>query len=292
MSSTSGASDSMPSTAMPLAILSGQLHQLRARPGRGAAPDVLVQQQLAARRCPQPVDLLQRALVGDGEGADLLDVVTPELHPHRVLLGRREHVDDPAADRELAPLLDEVDACTPRPPGCGRRRRGRGVTADQLDRLEVPSPLTCGCRIDRTGATTICSGPLLARSRVAQPAQDGQPAPDGVAARASAARAERPPARVVTHQRGVDQVAEEATVLGLASGGGDGKDPTGPRQAGDHEGAQRLGTGEVERPHLPSRASARAWSRAGSARTASARPDRCNGAPRAGTDNTTAPGHG
>ena len=42
--------------------------------------------------------------------ADLLDVVAPELHPQRVLLGRREDVDDAAADGELAAPLDQVDA--------------------------------------------------------------------------------------------------------------------------------------------------------------------------------------
>ena len=47
----------------------------------GPGPDVVGQQQFAAGRRPQPVGLLQGALVGDREGADLLDLVAPELHP-------------------------------------------------------------------------------------------------------------------------------------------------------------------------------------------------------------------
>ncbi len=51
-----------------------------------------------------------RALVGDLEDADLLDGVAEELDPQRVLLGRREHVEQPAAHRELAALGDHLDA--------------------------------------------------------------------------------------------------------------------------------------------------------------------------------------
>ncbi len=85
------------------------------------------------------------ALVGDRERPDLVDLVAEELHPQRVLLGRREDVDDPAADRELATLLDQVDP--------GVRRLGEPaddvveldlLTGDQLDRLEVAEALHLG----------------------------------------------------------------------------------------------------------------------------------------------------
>jgi hypothetical protein len=69
------------------------------------------EQQLAARRCPQARARPPRgALVGDPEPPDLLDRVSPELHAQRVFLGRREDVEDAAADRELAAPLDEVGA--------------------------------------------------------------------------------------------------------------------------------------------------------------------------------------
>ena len=92
--------------------LVGELEQLRVLLAElgGAAAYGVGEQQLAARRRPELLDLLQGALVGDREGADLLDVVAPELHPQRVLLGGREDVDDAAADGVLAALLDQVDA--------------------------------------------------------------------------------------------------------------------------------------------------------------------------------------
>ena len=117
------------------------------RPGRGASTassaarsrTLVGEQQLAARRRPQAVlGDLEGALVGDLEPADLLDGVAPELDPQRVLLGRREDVEDAAADGELAALLDQVD------PGVGRRRQPLDdvvevdlVAGAQLDRLEV-----------------------------------------------------------------------------------------------------------------------------------------------------------
>ncbi len=77
----------------------------------GALPDVLGEQQLAARRRPQPVrGDLERALVDDAEVPDLLDLVTPELHAQRVFLGRREDVEDAAAHREVAAALDQFGA--------------------------------------------------------------------------------------------------------------------------------------------------------------------------------------
>ena len=86
--------------------------------GAGPLPDVVGQQQLATRRRPQPVGRdLERALVGDREEPNLLDRVAPELDPYRVVLGRREDVEDAAPHRELAAALDHVD------PGVGDRRQ-------------------------------------------------------------------------------------------------------------------------------------------------------------------------
>jgi len=93
----------------------GQLRVLQRELGR-PLPDLRRQQQLAARWRPQAVlGGPGGALVGDGEEAHLLDLVAPELHPHRVLLGRREDVEDAAAHGELAALLDQLD-----PPVAGR----------------------------------------------------------------------------------------------------------------------------------------------------------------------------
>ena len=51
----------------------------------------------------------QRTLVGHGERADVLHLVAEELDPQRVLLGRREDVENAAADGEFAAPLDHLD---------------------------------------------------------------------------------------------------------------------------------------------------------------------------------------
>ena len=178
-----------------------------ARPARGASTasargplaHLVGEQQLAAGRRPQPVlGDLQGALVGDLEVADLLDVVAPELDPQRVLLGRREDVEDAAADGELAALLDQVDPGV----GGGRQRsttssRSTSSPARSATGSSSPRPLTCGCSTERTGATTTWTGPCSASSasRVREPAQDGEPAADGVAARAEPLVRQRLPGR-------------------------------------------------------------------------------------------------
>ncbi len=133
-STRAGASDSMPSTAMPSASFSSR----SAAPGswsarrRGPRADGIGEQQLAARRRPQAVlGDLEAALVGDLEPADLLDRVAPELDPERVLLGGREDVEDAAAHGELAAPLDEVGA------GVGRR----GQRLDDLLERDVVAGL-------------------------------------------------------------------------------------------------------------------------------------------------------
>ena len=137
-----------------LGELVGDLRELRvllAELGRLAAY-VIGEQELAARRRPEPLHLVHRALVGDREAADLVDLVAEELHAQGVLLGRREDVDDATADGELATLLDQVDA--------GVRRTDEPaydvleldlLAGRQLDRLEVGQPLDLGLehRADR-----------------------------------------------------------------------------------------------------------------------------------------------
>ena len=62
------------------------------------------------RRCQlDPLGVAEGALGEDREPPQRLDLVAEQLHPHRPLLGRRIDVEDAAADRELAPLLDLVD---------------------------------------------------------------------------------------------------------------------------------------------------------------------------------------
>ena len=200
-STSTGANDSIPSTAMPAASLVGHLGELRVGlTQRGGASAYFVgEQQLPARWCPEPLDVLDRPLVGNGEGADLVDLVAPELHADRVLLGRREDVDQTSADRELAALLHQVD------PGVRRVREPPsdvvqlgGITRLELDRLEVAEPAHLGLQ-DRPNRRHDDAQPARrpVDAGVSQSPQDGQPATHGVAARAEALVRQRLPARVV-----------------------------------------------------------------------------------------------
>ncbi len=54
------------------------------------------------------VDGVQRALGEGRERANLLDLVAEELDAQRLAAGAREHVDEPAADRDLPALLRAV----------------------------------------------------------------------------------------------------------------------------------------------------------------------------------------
>ena len=199
----------------------GELGMRLAQRGRAAA-DVLGEEQLAAGRCPQPVDLLDRALVGDGERADLVDLVAPELHPDRVLLGRREDVDQAAPDGELAALLDQVD------PRVRRVRESPGhvvelrlVAEHELHRLEVPesADLRLQDRAHRRDDHAEPSGDAVGAG-MAQATQHGQPPADGVAAGTEPLVRQRLPARVVGQRVGLEQGAELlGQLLGLASGG-------------------------------------------------------------------------
>ena len=151
----------------------GELTKTSARPGCATASSAALrartvgEQHLAAGRRPQPVlGDLERTLVGDLEPADLLYGVAPHLDPQRVLVGGREHVDDPATDGELAAPLDQVHPGVRRGRQPARRhRRGRPRRRD----AEPPArarrgPATIGCSTARTGATTTCTGPCSTSS--------------------------------------------------------------------------------------------------------------------------------
>jgi hypothetical protein len=83
---------------------------------------------------------------------------------------------------------------------------------------------------------------------VAQPPEHGEPAADGVAARAQPLVRERLPARVVGDAVGVDEVGELLDqVLGLARRRGDRQDRAPALdQAVHHERPDGAGTGQVE----------------------------------------------
>ena len=70
--------------------------------------------ELGGRRDLDLVGVLERALSERREPAQRLDLDVEHVDAHRALLGRREDVEQPAAHRELAALLDLVDALVAR----------------------------------------------------------------------------------------------------------------------------------------------------------------------------------
>ena len=72
---------------------------------------VLVEQGLGGGEQGEAVDPVDAALVAGIEAADALDLVAEEIEPERLLLARREQIDQAAAHRELAGIV--------RPSRCG-----------------------------------------------------------------------------------------------------------------------------------------------------------------------------
>ena len=102
-----------PLDRMPLGETGEHIRELRMLPlkGFGPLPDRTGEQQLPAglsRDLPQL--LTGGALVGDGERPDLGHLVAKEVDTNRLFRGGWEDVHDPAAHRELASPLHQVDA--------------------------------------------------------------------------------------------------------------------------------------------------------------------------------------
>ena len=81
--------------------------QLRGRDLRQLA---VLQRELRGGRDLDLLHLAERALGERREPAQRLDLDVEHVDPHSPLLGRREHVQQAAAQRELPALLDLVDA--------------------------------------------------------------------------------------------------------------------------------------------------------------------------------------
>ena len=119
---------------------------LRAQQLGGALADGGGGEQLTGREDPRFVDVVGGALVGDRERRQPVDLVTPEVDADGVVVGGRVHVDDRAADGDLAPRLHLVLP----PVAAGDQRLDQLVAVDpparpdddRLDLLDVgPEPL-------------------------------------------------------------------------------------------------------------------------------------------------------
>ncbi len=194
--------------------------------GLRAGPDGVRQEHLPARRRPQPVlGDLERALVRDREPADLLDGVAPELDAQRVVLGRREDVEDPAADGELAAPLDHVDPDVRRPgEGLDDRVEVGLLAGHEPDRGEVSEALDNGLHDRTDGRDDDADGPRdgVVVPRVREPPEHREAAPDGVGAWAEPLVRQRLPGRELDDGLGRQVAAQgRREVLGLAPGRGD-----------------------------------------------------------------------
>ena len=100
----------------------------RARGGRDLGELAVLDGELGRGRDLDLRDLPQRALGERREPAQRLDLDVEGVDPHGALLGRREDVEQPAAQRELAALLDLLDALVAGVRRAPRRtRRGRSA---------------------------------------------------------------------------------------------------------------------------------------------------------------------
>ncbi len=235
------------------------LHQVRValvllRQRGRAGLHAVGQQHLAARRRGELPHLgRQRPLVGHRERPDLADLVAPELHPQRVLGGRREHVEDATAHRELAALLDHVD------PRVGHVHQPPDELGEvqldahlQVHRLQLAQPRRH--RLDQRphGRHHDLQRPGRVLLGVRQPAQDLQPRAHGVRARRQPFVRQRLPRREVHDRVRPDQVAQlRRQVVGLAPGRGHHQHrAVGALVGGERRGDQRPGGGrafELER---------------------------------------------
>ena len=224
-----------------------------------AAAYVVGEQQLTARRGDHLGDRdVAGPLVGDREVVDLLDGVAEEVDPDRVLLGRREDVDDAAADRELATPLDHVHPHVRGPDQGGGQLGEIDVLADgEPYRLQVAEPLDLRLQhaADR-GDHHFRRWELVVAG---EPAEHREPTADRVRPRAQPFVRQRLPGRVVDDLVGSEQALQGlGEVLGLAEGGGDqehGYTRAAPLRArGQRSGDQRphrRRRGEVERRQRP-----------------------------------------
>ena len=186
----------------PLETRELALHLLRPLPHVGR------QQHLAAGQQVDRAEVaVDRALVGDRERPQRLDLVAEEVGAHGMLGIRREDVEDAAAHRELTAAGDEVDPGV-RELGELERECGEVVPAAagrELYRLDVDQSgddrLQRGA--DRRHDDEVALGPTVPtlRDPAADLAERAQPTADGLGARAETFVRQRLPRGEVEHGR-------------------------------------------------------------------------------------------
>ncbi|GAA3111975.1 hypothetical protein GCM10020001_033420 [Nonomuraea salmonea] len=162
-----------------------------------------------------------------------------------MLLGGREHVEQPAAHGHLAAPLHHVDPVVAVVDQVAHHLVEVGlVTGPQPDGLKVAEPLHDGLqqRAHRRDDHAERPGGGVALDRVRQPAQHREPLAHGVAARREPLVRQRLPRREHRHRRGLDQAGERGRqIFRLAPRGGHREHGAlvVPGQRGHPEGPQR-----------------------------------------------------
>ena len=136
--------------------------------------------ELGRRRQLDPLGLAQRALGEGREPAHRLDLVAEQLDPHRPLLGRRVDVEDAAADRELAALLDLLD-----PLVAGRDEvLGDGAEVDLLALVDDAKPAGRSEASGTASASAVALATTTASASADERVEGVDPQPDQVRRRA------------------------------------------------------------------------------------------------------------
>ena len=219
------------------------------------------EQQLSARGEVDGVDrLVEGALVGDAEGADLVDLVAEEVDAQRVRRFGREHVEDAAAHGELAAPGDHVDALVgeldePRGDAIEVVAAAAGGEADARGPVEARDErLQGGAHRGEEHERGLVLGLARRIPPLPQRAHRGEPLAGGVGARAEALVWESLPGGEVDDARLREERGEvDGVLLGLAARRGDREHERRMAesggalldQPGEQRGAQAVDEGEV-----------------------------------------------
>ena len=199
------------------------------------------------------LDRVQRALRERRERADRLDLVAEELDAQRLAPGRREDVDEPAANGELAAVVDALDALVARE----RELLGERVDAE----LARPAASSIGAGRAAAGgsgsATRERRGARRARRARARRARAHARRRGAAAARARTPSGRRGSAAAPTRSSPRNQAAASATSRASASSGT--RQTSGrssARERREHDRQRRLGDARTRRQRLGERGEA------------------------------------
>ena len=204
-------------------------------PGRGGP-------ELAAGKDPNRLDAAGRALFGDGEFGEPVDLVAPQIDPDRSIRRARINVDDGAPNRNFTPMFD-----LPFSPVAGQNER-----LDEIDRIEPIAGTNHDGRPTRFGVDPLDERPSggdnqRGRTVAAQPMQHLEALTHGLDPGRDPFEGKGFPRREVQDSVGTEDgghVGCEPLRFGLSRGTDEDGTPVRCRdKTGEHEGPSRVGDG-------------------------------------------------